>query len=403
MNFLILGAGDEELAWARAIARDPRHSLLAAFPGFAELSKIVRPIDLDDAFALARIQAVIVGGDLKSRGESLQRATAAGLPTICLHPPGEDSEAYYRAALSRSETRAVVIPDLPIRLHPAVECAKRAVDESEIGGFRGMRIEWPVEPDGADLARHVFPRLVDGVRALIGEVEAVTAAGDPPGPWPTESLIVHLRGQGARRAEVRIERATTAPGRIVVTGAAGSLTVEYDPDCEGNARVIRRNTTALDRIAEFDSWDRHTAILAVLAEAMTGRKQDIHPNLIDGTRAMELSEATVRSLSRGRTVNLYYEEITEAGTFKGVMTSIGCVIFLCILTILPISLIGPPLGFPGTIYLAYAIPPVLILFILLQSLRFALQRPREKRGISVPQEPDDGNGRGEELGRETPA
>src|SRR5271168_234054 len=121
MNFLILGDGTEELAWARAIARDPSQRLLAAFPGFDEFPHTARPADLDDALALAGVEAVVVGGGLESRGESLRRAAAAGLPAICLHPPGDDSEAYYQVALSRAETGAVVIPDLPTRLHPGVE------------------------------------------------------------------------------------------------------------------------------------------------------------------------------------------------------------------------------------------------------------------------------------------
>ena len=125
--------------------------------------------------------------------------------------------------------------------------------------------------------------------------------------------------------------------------------------------------------------DPHAAILAVFVEAVGGRAPNIHPNLSDGTRAMELSEATVRSLKRGRTVDLHYEEITEAGTFKGVMTSVGCVVFLSILAVLPVALIGPPLGVPETIYLAYVIPPVLILFILLQLLRFAVRSPRGEK------------------------
>ncbi len=90
---------------------------------------------------------------------------------------------------------------------------------------------------------------------------------------------------------------------------------------------------------------------------------------------MELTEATVRSLRRGRTVDLHYEAITEESTFKSVMTSTGCVIILIALFIVPIALAGPPLGFPWTIYLAYVIPPILVIYVLLQGLRLALRRP----------------------------
>jgi hypothetical protein len=34
-------------------------------------------------------------------------------------------------------------------------------------------------------------------------------------------------------------------------------------------------------------------------------------------------------------------------------------VFLAILVVVPAALIGPPLGFPGTVYVTYAIPPIL--------------------------------------------
>jgi myo-inositol 2-dehydrogenase/D-chiro-inositol 1-dehydrogenase len=97
------------------------------------------------------------------------------------------------------------------------------------------------------------------------------------------------------------------------------------------------------------------------------------PNLLDGTRAMELSEAANRSLRRDRTVELHYESISEDSTFKSVMTSTGCLIFLAILFVLPIAMIGPSLGMSWTLYIPVLIPPALILFLLLQTLRLAIR------------------------------
>src|SRR5262249_39063166 len=120
MNFLILGDGHEELAWARAIAADPEHRVVAAFPGFGTELALPRPADLDDALAVVGLEVVVVGGPLPERIESLGRVAAAGLGAICLHPPGDDAEAYYQVALAREETGAVVVPDLPLRLHQGV-------------------------------------------------------------------------------------------------------------------------------------------------------------------------------------------------------------------------------------------------------------------------------------------
>ena len=94
---------------------------------------------------------------------------------------------------------------------------------------------------------------------------------------------------------------------------------------------------------------------------------------------MELSEAVVRSLRRGRTIDLHYEAISEEASFKSIMTSTGCVLLLGVLLILPVALTGPALGAPWTIYLAYLIPPVLVVFAVLQVLRFGI-RPKGSQG-----------------------
>src|SRR5262249_6110415 len=177
MNFLILGDGAEERAWAGTIAAHPEHRLHAAYPGFDDLATLPRPADFEEALAVAGVEAVLVGGDLSVRREWLRRVAAAGLPAICLHPPGDDSEAYYQVAMSRAETGAVLVPDLPARLHPGVELLRRAVEYQELGAYRGIRLEEHPDPDDGDLARHVFSRSVDIVRALLGEIESLTATG----------------------------------------------------------------------------------------------------------------------------------------------------------------------------------------------------------------------------------
>src|SRR6185312_15506605 len=126
MNFLILGNGPEELAWAKTLAECPEHRLWAAYPGFKEFPHLAgekgrsgssaaaeleefggvptAPRDFDDAMAIAGVEAAVVGGDPEFRAEALRRAAAVGLPLVCLHPPGTDSEAYYQVTLSRAET-----------------------------------------------------------------------------------------------------------------------------------------------------------------------------------------------------------------------------------------------------------------------------------------------------------
>ena len=99
---------------------------------------------------------------------------------------------------------------------------------------------------------------------------------------------------------------------------------------------------------------------------------------------MELCEATVRSLRRGRTVDLHYESISEESNFKSVMTSTGCMILVGALFAVMFALAGPPLGFHWTIFIAYLIPPILVIFVILQSLRFAVRTPEASERTSQP-------------------
>jgi len=380
MNVLILGDGIEERAWASWFSAHSRHHLEAVYPGFAgdDFADTRVAGDLDEALATAGIDLAVVGGPLAGRGEALRRAAAEGLAIICIHPPGADSEAYYQVALSRAETGAVVVPDLPLRLHPGVARLRQAIATGELGVFRGIRHEYPAGPADGELARSAFARMVDVVRALIGEIEALTASGDPPGEHPDIELVVQLRAGQGRRAEVRIWGGHEEPARLTMSGQNGSLTLEYDPSFLEPARLIRRATSSpTEQITELGPWDSHAAIMETLLACSEIRGQqsftEPSPNLNDGTRAMELSEAVVRSLRRDRTIDLHYEAISEESSFKSIMTSTGCMILMGILLILPLALAGPALGIHWTIYLAYLIPPVLVLFAVFQVLRFGIR------------------------------
>lgn len=370
MNFLIVGDGVEELNWARALLDHPDHRLVTACPGFKELPEVDSTRDFDDALARNNVEAVVVGGDPELRAEALRRVAGAGMPAICLHPPGPNTDPYYQIALSQSETGAIVVPDIPLRLHPGVATLEK--DAAAASKPSTMRIEYVVSESAGDLTANVFPRVVDLARALIGEMETVTATGEPPGANPTESLVVHLRGSTGRRGEIRLTRGGYEPLRVIVTGAERTTTLELDPSCLGSAKLIRRTAGQGEEVHEIEPWDPKATILRVLEEAVGGEPR--HPDLADGTRAMEVSEAVARALRRGRTIDMVYEEMTEVGNFKSIMTSLGCGLLVGTLVLLLVVATAQGLGFEKAAYLAWAIPPILIVFVFLQFLGFGMRR-----------------------------
>ncbi len=285
MNFLILGDGPEERAWAETLARRPEHRVIAAAPGFPDLfPEIPPPADLEAALAIPGVEAVIVGGPIEARDEALRRTAASGFAAICLHPPGDNADPYYQVALSREETGAVVVPDLPGRLHPGVAALREAGNDVEMGPFRVLRIDAAGMAEDRDLL-DAFARWVDVARTFLGEVESLTALGHPPGGSPSRSLTVQLRSAGGRAAELRLSapiagappregEAAAEPGihpgsagaspsqdprgkdgfsRIALECERGSLALEVAADWQGPARLpwsISSGTTE-----DLSAWD----------------------------------------------------------------------------------------------------------------------------------------------------
>ena len=379
MNILILGDGPDELAWAYAIVEHPEHRLAAACPGFKSLSDVPGGNDLDTALALPGIEAVICGGDIVLRAEGLRRAASTGMRAVALHPPGPNADPYYQVALSRQENAAIVVPDLPGRLHPGMAILAKAAREASQGSPRTVRYELTVEPSDGDLVGKILPRVVDAVRALIGEVRGVTAAGVPSNEKPTEGLTVHLRAAGDRSGEVRLVVGPRQAARLSVPTAEGTLTLEHDLDFHGPARLVRRSVDGVETVIELGAWDAKAAILRVLEEASPEREPE--PGLLDGTRAMEITEAIARGLRKGRSIDLDYEEMSEVGNFKSVMTSVGCGLLLTTILLMAVAAAGKSLGFESAVYLVWVIPPTLVIFALFQLLRFGIKK-REARDPS---------------------
>ena len=383
MNILILGDGPEELSWAIHLLNHPEHRLAAACPGFKSLPDVPGGNDLDTALALLNIDAVICGGDSTLRAEGLRRAASTGMRALALHPPGPNADPYYQVALSRQETGAIVVPDLPMRRHPGFVMLEKALGELPLGKMNYLvRYEATVSSADGDLVSHVLPRVIDGVRALMGDIQAVTATGVPPGERPNQSLTVHFRGKDDLHGEIRLNRGPDEAAKLIVPTADGSLTLEHDLAFHTSARIVRSSARDGTSTIELGIWDAKTSLLRALEEATL--EHEPSPGLNDGTRAMEVTEAAARGLRKGRTIDLYYEEMSELGNFKSVMTSMGCGLLLMAIFLLFLSAALPWMGFEKGAYIGWLILPVLVGFMLFQLLRYNIGSSTNQGPASKP-------------------
>ncbi len=143
----------------------------------------------------------------------------------------------------------------------------------------------------------------------------------------------------------------------------------FDYSLTAPSRLARQQGGPPETIAEFPPWDPRRAVLEALDAALAGAPGAV--DLPEGMRAMELAEAAERSLKRGRTVEMHYDEISELSSFKASMTSIGCALVLLSLVLYVLSRVGLALGIDAAKYLAWAVVPLLGIYGLLQFLRFA--------------------------------
>lgn len=98
------------------------------------------------------------------------------------------------------------------------------------------------------------------------------------------------------------------------------------------------------------------------------------PDWVDASRAIELSETIDRSLAKGRTIELYYEDYTEQGTFKGTMASVGCGLLMLTLGLLVFVALAEQMGLPFLKYWPHVVVGGLAVFLLAQLLMLVFRR-----------------------------
>ncbi|MBI3469100.1 MAG: hypothetical protein HY000_39350, partial [Planctomycetes bacterium] len=88
----------------------------------------------------------------------------------------------------------------------------------------------------------------------------------------------------------------------------------------------------------------------------------------------ELAEGVERSLLKGRTIEIQREDHSEQGTFKGMMTSVGCGLLMISLLVVLAAALASGLGFQQFRFWPYLLLGVLGAFLLMQLLQLVIPR-----------------------------
>ncbi len=384
MKFAFLGLDADTLALARYLIDHPEHQLTAVCePGTweSEIARVapyaVAPWSWEALLHEPSVDAVVVAvGPEAERAEQLIQLAKAGTPLLVAWPTC-DVVAAYELEMIRRDTQASLVPFIPGRLHPAVEqlaALVQAGESSSLGQVEQVVIErYAPERDRPSVLR-LFTRDVALVRALVGDLTKISAMGPAPGSAAWGNLSVQMSAENGVLVRWSIQPPDAWCGaRMVVVGALGKATLERPAVDVAWALTLPRNAETL---LVGEGWSEAAAVIDhfVRSDATT------RPSWQEACRDVETAAAVERSLARGRTIELYDDEVSEEATFKGIMAVGGCGLLLLGLLFLVSAAVVEGLDLPfrhhvlWRMWPLYLLAPILV-FLLLQLLRLVFYAP----------------------------
>jgi hypothetical protein len=320
-----------------------------------------------------RPDVVIVarGGD-PGRLEQARQLARGGVPLVVCHPFSASSLDYYELEMAAADAGTPLVPWTAESLHPAViRVASLASARRSAGAALHVELERVVPALGRAALLDQLAADLPLILTLSGELTRVSAVGPPADAPGGSTLSVQLAGTGegiarwsGRTGGTPGLRATCVTGdeRLVLDlpGRFGDSSVERQPSMEGGLERFGPVAPGAAMMAQLARWDEAREADSTWAAAI---------------RASELAEAAVSSLSRGKTIDLSANPTTEEGTFKGFMSSVGCLLLLAgTLVLVVVSVIAGIGGWFDRWMGAwpYLLLGLLGLFLLLQFLRWII-------------------------------
>jgi predicted dehydrogenase len=424
MQIALLGDHPDGLDMARALVETGRHQL-AVYSGPSVGAEFLRrwglsykPIgDLEEVLADPGITAVIVAGKPAQRPGQLRRALQSERHVLCVQPVDATPDTAYEAAMIQGDTRQVLLPLLPEALHPGVRrlAQLRRDPGCGLGTIRLVEMErWsPEQVLSAGGGKRQKPSLPgwDVLRVLGGEIAEVMAFASREELDPGEPLLLAGRFEGGGLFQAAfLAGQHDGHWRLSIVGSYGRADLLFPQGWPGPARLRWHDEAGDLREETWEAWNPWPALVEVFEKAVAqeyekpefredGKKEERvtaraggHPTPLgatatlrlapvaasppslswqDAVRYLELDDAARRSVAKRRASALEYQDATEEATFKGTMTLLGCGLLWGSLLLLILSRWVPGAG--------WLIAPLFGVFLLMQVLRWVVQKPPGRR------------------------
>lgn len=412
MKLAILGADAESIELARWAIEQGNHQLVVAYDSesqvtrLSQLSPHVRAnSSWEELFLEAVADAVIIGRGGKEaaiainidpaerRADQLRKLVQAAVPLIVVCPPCE-AIIGFEIEMIRRDVRGVIVPYVPGSLETIVRSVEGLVawhDNSRIGQVEQIVLEREQTDRRREAILVQLARDAALIRRLIGTIQTVSASGppatvgrDPLGPKRAElpslaNLSVHFSGDEGLTARWSVVPASGADqAHLSIIGHSGQALLSM-PSAGDWTLVISGDRPATKSLQPMNDAEQ---MFRQLSQALTTEKESPEESdWLSACRDQEVAEAVDRSLSRGRTIELFNEDHTEEQSFKGVMAMWGCLLLVGALAALFLIVVVESLQLPIRSFLVWRLWPVyllvpIVIFLLLQFLQLAVKREK---------------------------
>ena len=401
MKLALLGCDSDALQLVRYLARVREHQLVRVFEADSfreELQRLVPAATWGEQWetllAGAEVDAVILGREKRTgqrddvRIDQLRKLVQGAVPLLLVHPACEAIVAL-ELDMIRRDSHCPMAVYFPGCGHPVVTRLaelSRAGGDSQIGVVEQIVFERTMARRERQDVLTQLSRDADWLRQLLGETRRVNATGDAAS---LANLSVHISGPGDLAARWTVLPASgDAGGQIVLFGSTGRAVLNLS----AAAWSLEINGEEVDSESP-DDWCAERAALDSLAAAIAG--QSPSPDWSDVCRDLDLVDAAERSAKRGRAIDLQNVVVTEADTFKSLMSAGSCLLLLLaavcafVFTVIEGVRMAGNSAAPGTVspwrYWPVCLLTPLIIFLLLQCLQMVFKAPlRAENSASEP-------------------
>jgi hypothetical protein len=406
MKFAILGT-DADVIELAISARNAGHAVVWLGDVRTEDVATICPLALDPTDRVADwelllgqgvVDGVIVGRGSAAkelRAEQLKRLVTEAIPLLVVHPVLESVLPFYEIDMGRRETSAIVQHFNPLAGHEVWKQLGGWVRGGHpiIGTIHQVTCERRASSPSRESVLCHLARDIEVLATVAGDIRRVSAIGPATSDASFASLQVQLTAANVPSLRWAVGSiAAAAPNlQIVLLGEQGTVTVREIGSVSEKSRLFMETTSGTEtksqELTQATPADAAVALFSTAIASNNASERAANSTWEVATRDMEVVDAVELSLQKGRTIEVFQQQLTEKLAFRGTMAAFGCgLLLVAFFAVVIIAILGAAEGIDvrktasGWSFLLLA---ALAFFLLLQAVPMLAQ----KRTLASDSEP----------------